>query len=156
MSNLKFSSASYADTKPHYHILDGLRGAAALMVVWYHVFEGFAFAEGSAIDVFNHGYLAVDFFFMLSGFVISYAYDDRWNKMSMGDFFKRRLVRLHPMIVMGAIIGLVGRLGDSDVGCSIGLLLDLLFYSCLAGCDARSTWQWRDVPVEWSGMVVVL
>ncbi len=107
MSNKLFSSASYADTKPHYHILDGLRGAAALMVVWYHVFEGFAFAEGSAIDVFNHGYLAVDFFFMLSGFVISYAYDDRWNKMSMGDFFKRRLVRLHPMIVMGAIIGLV-------------------------------------------------
>ena len=107
MSNLKFSSASYADTKPHYHILDGLRGAAALMVVWYHVFEGFAFAEGSAIDVFNHGYLAVDFFFMLSGFVISYAYDDRWGKMSMGDFFKRRLVRLHPMIVMGAIIGTV-------------------------------------------------
>ena len=107
MSNRLISSASYADSKPHYHILDGLRGAAALMVVWYHVFEGFAFAEGSAIDVFNHGYLAVDFFFMLSGFVISYAYDDRWNKMSLSDFFKRRLVRLHPMIVMGAIIGTV-------------------------------------------------
>ena len=113
MSNNRFSSASYADTKPHYNILDGLRGAAALMVVWYHVFEGYAFAEGTngvegggLINVFNHGYMAVDFFFMLSGFVISYAYDDRWNKMSMGDFFKRRLVRLHPMIVMGAIIGL--------------------------------------------------
>ena len=113
MSNNRFSSASYADTKPHYNILDGLRGAAALMVVWYHVFEGYAFAEGTngvegggLINVFNHGYLAVDFFFMLSGFVISYAYDDRWNQMSMGDFFKRRLVRLHPMIVMGAIIGL--------------------------------------------------
>ena len=113
MSNNRFSSASYADTKPHYNILDGLRGAAALMVVWYHVFEGYAFAEGmngveggGVINVFNHGYMAVDFFFMLSGFVISYAYDDRWNKMSMGDFFKRRLVRLHPMIVMGAIIGL--------------------------------------------------
>ena len=113
MSNNRFSSASYADTKPHYNILDGLRGAAALMVVWYHVFEGYAFAEGTngvegggLINVFNHGYMAVDFFFMLSGFVISYAYDDRWNQMSMGDFFKRRLVRLHPMIVMGAIIGL--------------------------------------------------
>ena len=113
MSNNRISSASYADTKPHYNILDGLRGAAALMVVWYHVFEGYAFAEGTngvegggLINVFNHGYLAVDFFFMLSGFVISYAYDDRWNQMSMGDFFKRRLVRLHPMIVMGAIIGL--------------------------------------------------
>ena len=46
MSNKQFSSASYADSKPHYNILDGLRGAAALMVVWYHVFEGFAFAEG--------------------------------------------------------------------------------------------------------------
>lgn len=113
MPNNRFSSASYADTKPHYNILDGLRGAAALMVVWYHVFEGYAFAEGmngveggGVINVFNHGYMAVDFFFMLSGFVISYAYDDRWNKMSMGDFFKRRLVRLHPMIIMGAIIGL--------------------------------------------------
>ena len=114
MSNRLISSASYADSKPHYHILDGLRGAAALMVVWYHVFEGFAFAEGTngvegggLIDVFNHGYLAVDFFFMLSGFVISYAYDDRWENMSLRGFFKRRLVRLHPMIVMGAIIGTV-------------------------------------------------
>ncbi|MBO5250547.1 MAG: acyltransferase [Bacteroidaceae bacterium] len=114
MSNTKFSSAAFADTKPHYNILDGLRGAAALMVVWYHVFEGFAFAEGvngveggGLIDVFNHGYLAVDFFFILSGFVISYAYDDRWNRMSLGDFFKRRLVRLHPMVVMGAIIGTI-------------------------------------------------
>ena len=39
------SSAAFTDSKPHYALLDGLRGAAALMVVWYHVFEGFAFAE---------------------------------------------------------------------------------------------------------------
>ncbi len=109
------------------------------MVVWYHVFEGFAFAEGSAIDVFNHGYLAVDFFFMLSGFVISYAYDDRWNKMSMGDFFKRRLVRLHPMIVMGAIIGLVTFLlggcmkWDGSVTPMSGVALALLVVLSLLG-----------------------
>ncbi|MBR4160387.1 MAG: acyltransferase, partial [Bacteroidaceae bacterium] len=100
------SSAAFADTKPHYEILDGLRGAAALMVVWYHVFEGFAFAEGTGIDTFNHGHLGVDFFFMLSGFVISYAYDDRWQgsdgkRLTMGNFFKRRLIRLHPMIIIG-------------------------------------------------------
>lgn len=105
-------SAAFSDTKPHYALLDGLRGAAALMVVWYHVFEGFAFAEGSAIDVFNHGHLGVDFFFILSGFVISYAYDDRWNegskqRLTMGSFFKRRLIRLHPMLIMGAIIGTI-------------------------------------------------
>lgn len=105
------SSASYADTKPHYALLDGLRGAAALMVVWYHVFEGFAFAQGTGIETFNHGHIGVDFFFMLSGFVISYAYDDRWQtpgqkRLTLTDFFKRRLIRLHPMIIIGAIIGL--------------------------------------------------
>ena len=70
---------TFQDTTPHFVILDGLRGAAALMVVWYHVFEGFAFAEGSSITTFNHGYLGVDFFFMLSGFVIAYAYNNRWK-----------------------------------------------------------------------------
>ena len=59
MSNI--SSTVFADTKPHYHLLDGLRGVAALMVIWYHVFEGYAFAGGTTIDTFNHGYLAVDF-----------------------------------------------------------------------------------------------
>lgn len=100
---------AFADTKPHYALLDGLRGVAALLVVWYHVFEGFQFASGaSIITEVNHGYLAVDFFFILSGFVIGYAYDDRWGKtLSMSSFLKRRLIRLHPMVVMGAVIGMV-------------------------------------------------
>jgi len=34
----------------------------------------------------NHGYLAVDFFFLLSGYVIGYAYDDRWGKLTIGGF----------------------------------------------------------------------
>ena len=116
------SSVGFADTKPHYILLDGLRGVAALMVLWYHVFEGFAFAKGSVIETFNHGHLGVDFFFLLSGFVISYAYDDRWfngkslksndksstdKKLTIWSFFKRRLIRLHPMLVMGAFIGLI-------------------------------------------------
>lgn len=162
------SSASFRDTKPHYLLLDALRGVVALMVVWYHFFEGFAFASGTAITTFAHGHLGVDFFFMLSGFVISYAYDDRWqvrgrmdagdranvrnrtagngtkgssqttagdranvrnrtagdrtkgssrtavtqtmsqrSLLTLGDFFKRRLIRLHPMLVLGTVIGTV-------------------------------------------------
>ena len=107
------STTHFADTKPHYALLDGLRGVAALLVVIYHIFEGFAFAqttngEGSGlITTLNHGHIAVDFFFMLSGFVISYAYDDRWQRMTLGGFVKRRLIRLHPMIIMGAIIGAI-------------------------------------------------
>ena len=101
MKNL--CESSVAVSKPHYQILDGLRGVAALMVIWYHIFEGFA---TSALDQkFNHGYLAVDFFFILSGFVIGYAYDDRWQGMSVWGFFKKRLIRLHPMVILGAVFG---------------------------------------------------
>lgn len=90
-------------TKPHYLILDGLRGVAAIIVVAFHLCE--ANSTSRLDQIINHGYLAVDFFFVLSGFVVGYAYDDRWSKMSVGDFFKRHLIRLQPMVVMGMIIG---------------------------------------------------
>lgn len=92
--------------KPHYELLDGLRGVAALLVIWYHFFEGFA---TSGVDQkFNHGYLAVDFFFVLSGFVIGYAYDDRWKMgLTKGGFILRRLIRLQPMVVMAVCLGVI-------------------------------------------------
>lgn len=100
-------SSKFSDTKPHYILLDALRGVAAIMVVIYHFFE--AFATSPFDQRFNHGYMGVDFFFVLSGFVIGYAYDDRWKsgKFTLGDFFKRRLIRLHPMVILGAVIGMV-------------------------------------------------
>lgn len=91
-------------SKPHYEILDGLRGVAALLVVLFHVFEIHSHGDHSK-QIINHGYLAVDFFFLLSGFVLGYAYDDRWGKMTLKDFFKRRIIRLQPMIIIGSIIG---------------------------------------------------
>ncbi len=94
-----------SNSKPHYPILDGLRGVAALMVVAFHIFE--ANATSHLDQIINHGYLAVDFFFLLSGFVIGYAYDDRWINRSTGDFFKRRLARLQPMVILGMIIGAI-------------------------------------------------
>ena len=103
MSNI--SAAAFADTKPHYNILDGLRGVAALTVVCFHLFE--AYATSHLDQQINHGYLAVDFFFILSGFVVGYAYDDRWKTMTVIDFLKRRFIRLHPMVVIGAIIGAI-------------------------------------------------
>lgn len=98
-------SAAFADTKPHYNILDGLRGVAALTVVCFHLFE--AYATSHLDQRINHGYLAVDFFFILSGFVVGYAYDDRWPKMTIKDFLKRRVIRLQPMVVIGALIGAI-------------------------------------------------
>lgn len=98
-------NSNQLSAKPHYVVLDGLRGVAALMVVAFHIFE--AHGPNRFGQMINHGYMAVDFFFLLSGFVIGYAYDDRWSKISFKDFFKRRLVRLHPMVVMGMIVGAV-------------------------------------------------
>lgn len=105
MSNTNISAAAFTDTKPHYHILDGLRGVAAIVVVVFHLFE--AYATSHIDQRINHGYLAVDFFFILSGFVVAYAYDDRWKKMTTMDFLKRRFIRLQPMVVIGAIIGAI-------------------------------------------------
>lgn len=120
-------------SKPHYMILDGLRGVAALVVVMFHVFE--IHSNGNhAEQIINHGYLAVDFFFFLSGFVIGYAYDDRWGQMTLADFFKRRIIRLQPMIVVGSVLGA------------------LLFYfqdSALLG------WNMGEVPV-WKLLLVML
>lgn len=56
----EISSSAFADSKPHYELLDGLRGVAALVVIWYHIFE--AFATSPVDQHVNHGYLAVDFF----------------------------------------------------------------------------------------------
>ncbi|WP_276091399.1 acyltransferase [Pedobacter sp. JY14-1] len=95
-----------ATTKPHYPILDGLRGVAAIIVVTFHLTE--PLGTGHLDILVNHGYLAVDFFFLLSGFVIGYAYDDRWHKMTAGTFLKRRIERLQPMVILGMTLGAIG------------------------------------------------
>ena len=98
------STYSYKDSKSHFLILDALRGIAAIMVVMMHGFE--VFCKGNYHEmIINHGYLAVDFFFMLSGYVMAHAYDDRWETMTVANFFKRRLIRLHPLIIVGSILG---------------------------------------------------
>ena len=136
----------YLNTKPRYEILDGLRGVAAIMVVLFHLME--TYSQGPAQQIINHGYLGVDFFFALSGFVIGYAYNDRWDKMTLGGFFKRRLVRLHPMLLAGSLMGLLLYFfADSPVFSAIGnvegwkvavaFLLTCLMIPCGTGLDVR-------------------
>lgn len=89
-----------------FELLDGLRGVAALMVILYHVGE--TFATSPITQDINHGYLAVDFFFVLSGFVIGHAYDRRWSRgLTPGGFMLRRIIRLQPMVVIGVILGVI-------------------------------------------------
>lgn len=119
---------------PRYEILDGLRGVAAVMVVGYHLFEAIAFAAGASEQQMYHGFLAVDFFFILSGFVMGYAYDERWNQMSLTSFIRRRLIRLHPMVVIGVLIGLASFVFQGCVrwdGSQVGISL-LMFSTLMA------------------------
>ena len=94
-------------SKPHYLTLDALRGVAAVMVLIFHIMEThMALAGGTSRDtLLNHTYLAVDFFFLLSGFVLAYAYDDRREALPFRAFARRRLIRLQPMVVLGGLLG---------------------------------------------------
>src|SRR5690606_24682233 len=97
--------ADIIKAKPHFQILDGLRGIAALAIVVFHFME-WIFPDAYENPI-GHGFLAVDFFFCLSGFVISYAYDNRIEQMGNLEFFKRRLIRLHPLVILGSVLGLL-------------------------------------------------
>ncbi|MFV0644556.1 MAG: acyltransferase family protein [Sphingomonadaceae bacterium] len=86
----------------HYIFLDGLRGVAALAVLFLH------WLEGHGYQLFGSSLLAVDFFFMLSGFVVTHAYQKRLRAEGRGTLFLRqRLIRLYPVIVLGLLLGVV-------------------------------------------------
>lgn len=102
--------------KRHFEVLDGLRGAVALLVVVFHLCG--AYFQTYTHNPVRHAYLAVDFFFMLSGYVVGYAYDDRWATMRFGDFLRRRAIRLHPLVVLGVGLGALSYWFDPFAGAS--------------------------------------
>lgn len=113
-------------TKHRFEALDALRATAALVVLAHHL----ELHLQPHTVYLRHGYLAVDLFFMLSGFVIAFAYERRLREgMSLFDFATVRLVRLYPMILLGAVLGVLawaatGRLFD---GFGWALATQLLF-----------------------------
>lgn len=88
--------------KDRYHTLDALRGAAAILVVLRHCGDFWG-------DVaFTFSYLAVDFFFLLSGFILGGAYERKLQEgMSVIAFVRLRAARLHPIYIVSLIIALL-------------------------------------------------
>ncbi|HUP11208.1 MAG TPA: acyltransferase [Niastella sp.] len=118
--------------KPHFETLDGLRGIAAIAVVIFHFMEIAVPTPNN--NFIAHAYLAVDFFFCLSGFVIAYAYDDKMKSIGIATFLKRRLIRLHPLVIVGSVLGLLTFLFDpfSDLHLNYAKKIGLMFIcSCL-------------------------
>lgn len=110
MGNIQSTSS----LKPHYAVLDFLRGVAAAVILVFHYLE-MIYPVDYSENLLGHGFLAVDFFFCLSGFVIGYAYDERIGRIGVKKFLKNRLIRLHPLVILGTIIGLVGYFADPFV-----------------------------------------
>lgn len=111
-----------------YVALDAMRGVAALAVLAFHAQIKFA-----GHDISPAGYLAVDLFFVLSGFVIAHAYEHRLSAdMGWPAFMRVRLIRLWPMAAAGVLLAaglaLFGhtRLTPSEVASSAVFGLALL------------------------------
>ena len=102
--------------KPHvFATLDGLRGVAAIAVILFHL-------PGMLGPVrLPHGYLAVDFFFMLSGFVLAYAYGERLNRgWPTRSFLLVRCIRLYPLYALCMCVGFLTALLPLGIGSDIG------------------------------------
>jgi peptidoglycan/LPS O-acetylase OafA/YrhL len=99
-----------------FHLLDALRGIAALLIVFYHVVKLLPFyhvtkllPHSGSLDT----YLAVDFFFCLSGFVIAFSYEQRLAvALSLKNFFAARVIRLYPTYLLCTFLGLIVLLAD--------------------------------------------
>ena len=131
--------------KRHFVGLDGLRGVAALSVALIHWFG----ARGSL----PRGYLAVDFFFMLSGFVIAHAYEARLAKGDMGfwQFVIARVVRLWPLLIAGMLFGAVARFAKGDdVGHIFASLPSALLMAPRLAADSFSSSLFPLDPPAWS------
>ena len=91
-------SNSCVAPKKRYVFLDGCRGVAAICVMLFHSSQIFG------IYTFQSAYFAVDFFFMLSGYVLYKAYYDR-PRINLEQFLLLRIVRLYPNFLFGLIFG---------------------------------------------------
>lgn len=84
--------------------LDGLRFIAAAMVVAHHFMPRVSFAQSG--ENFRHnGYMGVTFFFVLSGFVLTYKYvsSDFSLKLNPADFAIGRLARIYPVYLFALL-----------------------------------------------------
>lgn len=110
---------------PRYHLLDALRGLAALAVVCFHWQNFFLLADAEQGNyegrdqplwlflspIYQHGHLAVDLFFSLSGFVFFCFYAQKISRGEVSglNFFVLRFSRLYPLHLLTLVCAAIGQ-----------------------------------------------
>jgi len=131
-------------------ILDALRAIAGLTVPLFHLCEPLTKRAVPIESIVGHGYLAVEFFLLLMGYMLGYAYDRRWKEgMGTMDFFGRRLLRLHPLVISGAAFGLAVVLLQPEWG----IWTPWLKNTDTKGVVGLALWAATMVPVVGFGMI---
>lgn len=132
-------------------VLDALRAMAGLTVPLFHICENLGYPPLRYESVCGHGYLAVEFFLLLMGYMLAYAYDRRWSSgMGVWEFFRRRLVRLHPLVISGVLLGVLVVCAQSAFGFSwMSWLKDLPAWKIAL----LALWSMTMVPVVGVGLI---
>lgn len=136
-----------------YTTLDSLRGVCALVVALFHYpVDDYWIRQ---LPLVEHGYLFVDFFFVLSGFVIASVYDGKLDG-KRGVFILRRFGRLWPLHVATLAVFVLAAIGKREVGAderhSIDAIFTNLFMVQGLGMHSDLTWNgpsWS-ISVEWA------
>jgi peptidoglycan/LPS O-acetylase OafA/YrhL len=152
------ATAGIEPTRTHFGVLDGWRGIAALLVALFHLN---VLSPIYSLDFVRNAYLFVDFFFVLSGFVITHSYADRLGTLEdLGTFAIRRLGRLWPLHVVVLLAFVIVESAKAVLAArgasfymppfsgpnSLHALLINLFFAQSFGLEQQLTWN----PPSWS------
>jgi peptidoglycan/LPS O-acetylase OafA/YrhL len=158
MTMNKMTSSPATEAKAHFRVLDSWRGIAALLVALFHLN---VFGAIYSLDFIRNGFLFVDFFFVLSGFVITHSYADRLVSFTgVGTFAIRRLGRLwplHAVVLLAFVVAEVAKAVSAARGASFdkppftdgaspGSILTNLVFGQSFGIEKQLTWN----PPSWS------
>ena len=97
-------------TRERLGVLDGLRGFAILLVIWYHLWlvSGYVLVSGPLQSLAENGFLGVDLFFFVSGFCICYPYararHERIPRPTLRQFVERRVWKIVPSYVLALVV----------------------------------------------------
>ncbi len=128
------------------HHVDAMRGVAALAVVWFHLTGSTGLSESTAA-LGRYGYLGVEVFFVISGFIIPYSMARRsYQTREIGTFLLKRIVRLDPpyLVAIALAVALPAlTMGDGFVPPTPARLLAHLGYAnAFVGLDWLSPVFW--------------